>query len=150
MKLSLLIAALALFLSLPIAAQDKGVWRAASSAANAITGDIEIKDAKISFNYTPFALAQMRSLTPAELSAVFDADRSSNPVGNLYRVNIPASVRFLHHNTLCGTEDTEWMATYADGKTLQVAFFSGTDAPALTFEAITNSTALCGTFTYTR
>lgn len=126
------------------------MWYAASSTANAITGDIVIKDGKITIDLRSYPLAPIRALTPAELSAVFDADQGAEPVGNLYRLFIPASTRFSHHNSLCGTEDTQWMATYAEGKALQVAFFSGPDAPKLTFEAIQNSTALCGTFGFTR
>lgn len=151
-RLDLLIAAalLAFNVSIPSAAQDRGVWRAASSTAGAITGDIDISGAKLTISFTSFPLAQIRKLTPAEVSAVFDADTSASPAGSLYRLNISGTKRFLHHNTLCGTEDTQWMATYADGKTLQVAFFSGSDMPKLTFDAIQNSTNLCGTFTYMR
>jgi hypothetical protein len=65
-------------------------------------------------------------------------------------VNIAAGQRFLRKNTLCGTESTHWMATYVEGRTLHVAFFSGSDVPKLTFEAIQNSTDLCGVFTYAR
>ena len=68
----------------------------------------------------------------------------------LYRLRVPAERRFLHKNTLCGTEDTQWMATYVAGKSLRVAFFSGDNTPVFTFEAISSSTDLCGTFTYYR
>jgi hypothetical protein len=33
---------------------------------------------------------------------------------------------------------------------LKVAFFSGDDAPLMTFEALQKSTDLCGTYTYVR
>ncbi|MGA9426773.1 MAG: hypothetical protein WBV33_16970, partial [Terracidiphilus sp.] len=95
--------------------------------------------------------AQIRALKAAELSAVFAADPNAGPVGNLYRLLIPASARFVHRNTLCGSDDTQWMATYVDGKTLQAAFFSGSQAPTLTFEAISGGNAnLCGTYIYAR
>jgi hypothetical protein len=42
------------------------------------------------------------------------------------------------------------MATYATGRNLQVAFFSGDDMPEFTFDAISKTSALCGTFTYAR
>jgi hypothetical protein len=58
--------------------------------------------------------------------------------------------RFLHKNTLCGTQDTQWMAAYVAGKSLQVAFFSGDDAPVFTFDAIAHSPNLCGTYIYVR
>jgi hypothetical protein len=142
--------AMALAVSIRIAAQDKGVWSPASTTASSITGGLVIADTKLTVNFVSFPLAKIRPLAPAELGAIFDADANSSPAGNLYRLDIPAARRFLHHNTLCGSEDTQWMATYVEGKTLQVAFFSGTDEPKLTFESIQNSTSVCGTFTYAR
>jgi len=84
------------------------------------------------------------------VSAVFDTDSAAGGSGNLYRLNIPSSKKFMHHNTLCGTEDTQWMATYVAGRTLKLAFFSGPNVPEFTLNAIANSTDLCGTFSYTR
>jgi hypothetical protein len=132
------------------AAQDKGMWRATSSNASKITGDIIISDAKITMNFLAWPLAQIRSLTPTEISAVFDADSNVAQGGNLYRLNISASQRFLHHNTLCGSEQTQWMATYIEGRTLHVAFFSGSNMPVLKFETLQNSTDVCGIFSYSR
>jgi hypothetical protein len=42
------------------------------------------------------------------------------------------------------------MVTFVSVGRLQVAFFSGAQAPVLTFDAVGNSTDLCGTFTYSR
>ena len=42
------------------------------------------------------------------------------------------------------------MVTYVDGKSLQLAFFSGTDMPVLTAEGLATATDLCGTFSYVR
>ena len=67
-----------------------------------------------------------------------------------YRVTVPAEQRFLHKNTLCGTDETHWMATYVSDHTLEVAFFSSSEAPVMTFEAISNASQLCGTFTSAR
>ncbi|MGA8044508.1 MAG: hypothetical protein WCA37_17065 [Terracidiphilus sp.] len=136
--------------SLACAAQDKGYWRAASNSAVSITGDITIANAKVTINFSTFPLAPIRTLSTAEVAAAFDADVNVGGNGNLYRLNVPAAKRFLHHNTLCGTEDTQWMATYVEGKTMQVAFFSGANAPVLTMDALANSTDLCGTYTYGR
>ncbi len=58
--------------------------------------------------------------------------------------------KFLNKNSLCGGEDTQWMVTYASGKSLQLAFFSGQEAPVFTFDAISKSTNLCGTFSYAK
>jgi len=135
--------------SLVCSAQEKGYWRAASNTAASITGDITISDTKISINFTSFTMAHIRDLQPAETGSVFAAEDLAAG-GTLYRLNVPAGKRFLRHNTLCGSEDTQWMVASAAGKTLHVAFFSGADAPVFTPEAMNNSTALCGTFTYAR
>ncbi|MFZ0395057.1 MAG: hypothetical protein WCF17_11185 [Terracidiphilus sp.] len=153
MKIPLLAAILILACSVPAMAQnqDKGMWYSASDSSNTVTGDIVIKDGKVTINLRSYPLAQIRALKAAELSAVFAADPNAGPVGNLYRLLIPASARFVHRNTLCGSDDTQWMATYVDGKTLQAAFFSGSQAPTLTFEAISGGNAnLCGTYIYAR
>jgi hypothetical protein len=131
-------------------AQDRGGWYAASTNAISITGDIAIGKDRVSIDFISYPLAPIRPLKPVEVSAVFDADVNAGISGMLYRLKIPAGQRFLKKNTLCGSEDTQWMATYVAGKTLEVAFFSGDDMPVFTFEAISKSTALCGTFAYAR
>ena len=142
--------ALLLTFALSSTAQDKGLWRADSQNAKSITGDIAIADAKITMNFLSWPLAEIRVLKPVEISAVFDADSNVAQAGNLYRLSIAGGQRFLHKNTLCGTEDTQWMATYLEGRTLHVAFFSGANMPVFTFEAISKSTDVCGTFSYSR
>jgi hypothetical protein len=143
-------AGLLLACALHIAAQDRGYWRAASTNANAITGDITISELKVTIDFTTYPLAYIRALSTAEVAAAFDADVNAGGNGALYRLRVPAATRFLHRNTLCGTEDTQWMATYVSGRTLEVAFFSGTDAPVFTVDALVNSYDLCGSFTYAR
>lgn len=132
------------------AQQDRGYWRAGSSAANDITGDIAVSETRLTINLVGFTMAQIRRITPAEASAAFGADINEGGVGFLYRLNVPATRRFLHHNTLCGSEDTQWMTTYVTGRTMQVAFFSGDNMPVMTAEALANSTDVCGTFGYSR
>ncbi len=139
----------ALACGMTAAAQERGTWRAASSTAQSITGDVAISDDKLFINFSGFAIAQIHGLAPGEVTAVFE-DSGAGGSGSLYRLNIPADKKFLHHNSLCGGEDTEWMATYVAGHTLHLAFFSGQKAPVLTPEAIANSTDLCGTFSYVR
>ena len=131
-------------------AQEKGYWRAASATAVSITGDITISDAKVTMNFASFPVAQIRKLEAAEIGAVFDADVNASGSADLYRLNIPGSRRFLRHNTLCGTEDVQWMITYVLNKDLRVAFFSGSSEPVLQFDSLRNSTSLCGTFSYAR
>lgn len=143
-------AALLIACSVSLQAQDRGYWNAASTTAKAITGDISIGSDKVTINFSSFTLAPIRTLGPAEVAAAFDADVNAGGNGELYRLNVPADKRFLHHNTLCGTEDTQWMATFVSGRDLQVAFFSGDTPPVLSVDALANSTNVCGTFTYAR
>lgn len=131
-------------------AQDGGNWRAANSTAKAITGDIALFNQKIALGFSAFTLAQIRSLKPEEILALFNGAGEPGGTGNLYRTSIPAEKRLLHKNTLCGSEETQWVVTYATGKELEVAFFSSAKMPVLTPEAMANTTDLCGTFTYVR
>lgn len=131
-------------------AQDKGYWRSTSSAANDITGDITLSDTRLTISLNGFPVAQIRKITSAEATAAFSADINEGGVGFLYRINVPATRRFLHHDSLCGSDDTQWMATYVTGRTMQVAFFSGESVPVITAEALANSSDVCGTFGYSR
>jgi len=133
-----------------LSAQELGYWRAASKTAQSITGDVAISDTKLSINFSNFDIVRARDLQPAEVSSVFNTDSSAHKTGGLYGLSIPGAKKFLHKNTLCGSEDTRWMAAYADGKSLQLAFFSGAKAPVFTPDAISNSTNLCGTYSYVR
>jgi len=131
-------------------AQDRGMWRAARNTAKSITGDIAFFGEKLSVNFSTFTVAEIRALTPAELSIAFNPDDPKVGEGHLYRTSIPGDKKFLHKNTLCGSEDTQWIVTYVSGKTLELAFFSTATMPVFTPEAFNNSSALCGTFTYVR
>ena len=131
-------------------AQEKGTWRAASSTAQSITGDVALSGEKISINFAGFAIARIRGLEPSEANAVFEAASGGAGSGSLYRLDIPAAKKFLHRNTLCGSEETQWMAAYVEGRSLHLAFFSGPTMPLFTADAIANSTSLCGTYLYAR
>jgi len=135
----------------PVSAQQPGYYRAASSNARSITGDVTLSPEKVTINFFSTAISKARALNAAEISSVFDAD-SSAPDGaaGLYKLNIASDHRFLHKNTLCGDQNVQWMVAYTSAGTLHVAFFSGDKPPALTFDAVRNSTDLCGTFTYIR
>jgi hypothetical protein len=135
---------------LTVTAQEKGMWRAESSTARSITGDVALSGEKISINFSTFPMIRIRSLDKSESSAAFDAVNTPDGTGGLYSLNIPGAKKFLHKNTLCGTEDAQWMATYVSGKALQLAFFSGQKSPVLTLDAMANSTDLCGTFSYVK
>ncbi len=148
---SLLLAALGVLPAFTSAApaQESGPWRASSSNARSITGDIFFSPLKITIDFTNFTIAQIRSLQTQEARALFNPD---NPTGggNVFRVDISAQKRFLHKNTLCGSDSTQWIVTYAQGRDLQVAFFSGATPPTLTIDAINDAPNLCGVFSYIR
>lgn len=135
--------------TLPAMAQDDGYWKATSKTARSITGDIVLRGERLTMNFNGFTIAQIRTLEPAEINGVFNA-AATEPGGNLYRLNIPAEKSLLHKNTLCGTEPTQYMATYRVGKDLQLAFFSGSAVPAMTAEALNTSSTLCGTYMYSK
>ena len=134
----------------PATAQELGPWRAANSPAQTITGDVAFSDSRLSIDFSSFPIARIRDLEPGEVSAVFDVDSSAGGRGSLYRLSIPAAKKFMHHNTICGSEDTQWVAAFVAGRYLHLAFFSGQKMPVFTPEAISNSTDLCGTFAYGR
>ena len=134
----------------PATAQELGPWRAANSPAQTITGDVAFSDSRLSIDFSSFPIARIRDLEPGEVSAVFDVDSSAGGRGSLYRASIPAAKKFMHHNTICGSEDTQWVAAFVAGRYLHLAFFSGQKMPVFTPEAISNSTDLCGTFAYGR
>jgi hypothetical protein len=148
--LSLLVVGFGLLGSICSVAQDQGMWRPASSTAKSITGDVAILNGRLSINFVGFSIAETRILHAEEVSAVFDLEGDANAGGNLYRLNVPAATKFQHKNTLCGSDNTQWMVTYVKDRTLQIAFFSGAKMPVFTRDAISNSTDLCGTFTYVR
>src|ERR1700737_2417828 len=87
-----------------LAAQESGNWRAVSNTARSITGDVALADEKISINFTVFPIARIRGLEKPEISAVFNLESIADASGSLYRLNIPASKKFLHHNSLCGAK----------------------------------------------
>ncbi|HMH15401.1 MAG TPA: hypothetical protein VK578_20040 [Edaphobacter sp.] len=129
-------------------AQERGYWRAASTSARTITGDITLADEKITINFSTSTMSKIRPLEAAEVSAVFDTDSSTAATASLYRLSISSAKKFLHKNSLCGSENVQWMVAYAQGSSLQLAFFSGDKPPVFTFDAIANSTDKCGTFSY--
>ena len=147
---SLKLLPLTLLFTLTVHAQEQGAWRASNSTARSITGDVDINGEKLMINLVRFPVSRIRALDPAELSAAFDADTRTPGAGSLYSVNIPGGKQFLNHNTLCGTERIFWMATYAQGRSLKLAFFSGQKPPIFTLEALANSSDLCGTFVYVK
>ncbi len=151
MKRRILLTASLLLCSLPLAAQapESGFWRAESQTAHTITGDVALSGDRLFINLVRFTISQVRTLEPAEVSAAFNPDTPGG-TANLYRVSIPADKQFLHHNTLCGSETAVWMATYAQGRSLRIIFYSSEKPPVFTIDALENSTDTCGSFGYVR
>jgi hypothetical protein len=139
-----------LLLTFAIHAEERGYWRAASNSARNVTGDVSLGDEKLTINFSTTTISKVRPLEPTEVSSVFDTDSAAAGTGSFYRVNIPSSKKFLHKNSLCGSENVQWMVAYAAGNSLQLAFFSGDKPPVFTFDAIANSTDKCGTFAYVK
>lgn len=142
-----------LALSFPLIPQERGYWKPASKTAQSITGDVVLSGDKITINFFTTTVAEIRPLKPEEMAAAFaDASAEGGPgaAGHLYRLSIPGDKRFLHKNTLCGSDETQWMATYVAGKQLEIAFFSNATPPVFTIEALRDSPNLCGTFSYSR
>ena len=126
------------------------MWRASSSEARSITGDIILSGEKLTINFLGFPVSKIRALTNDEILAAFIPENGVDGAGNLYRVSISGARKLLHKNTLCGSDDVTWMATYVAGKTLELKFFSGQKPPVFTLEALSGSSELCGTYIYSR
>ncbi|HYK35608.1 hypothetical protein [Alloacidobacterium sp.] len=145
------IAGLLLAGSMSATAQELGYWRAASAEAKSVTGDVGFSDAKLTIYFSNFDIVHAADLDSAQVSSVFDVDSNNTAnKGHLYKMNIPGARKFLHKNTLCEGEDTQWVAAYVEGRTLHLAFFSGQKVPVFTLDAISNSSALCGRYSYER
>lgn len=136
--------------ALTLPAQEAGLWRATSTNAKAITGDLGFGENKLILNFLQFPVSQIRPLTTDELLSVFNPDNPAAAVGHLYKLQISGDQKFLHKNSLCGSDTVEWMATAIIGRELRIAMFSGSPVPALTLDSMNNGANLCGTYTYTR
>ena len=147
--------ALALLFAAPSIAQERGSWSPASKTAQSITGDVTFNGDRMTINFFGLTIAEIRPLKSEEASAAFSDASALEPggTGHLYRLSIPGDKRFLHKNTLCGSDETQWMATYVSGRSgkhLEIAFFSNATPPVFTPEALRDSPNLCGTFAYVR
>lgn len=149
-QIRIVAAALLLGCSVSGVAQEEGMWRASSQTARSITGDIIFSGEKLTMNFLGFTVAKIRALTNDEILAAFSPEDGVTGNGHLYRLSISAERKFLHKNTLCGSDDVSWMATYVWGRTLEIKFFSGQKPPVFTPEALTDSSELCGTYVYSR
>ncbi len=123
------IVGLVLVCCMTAAAQDKGNWRATSSTAKSITGDVALSDEKVAINFVELYDRSNTRSSAGEASALFDADSSAGGKRqSLSAEHTGGEDIFAARTALCGSEDTQWMVTYASGRSLQLAFFSGAEA----------------------
>ena len=90
------IVGLVLVCCMTAAAQDQGYWRAASSTAKSITGDLALSDEKLSINLTSFTIARIRALEQAEATALFDPDGTAKGSRQSVSAIVPGEKKFLH------------------------------------------------------
>ena len=131
-------------------AQELGYWHADSDTAKKVTGDIAIGQTRLTINFMPFPMTQIRVLKPEEMQALFDLEGTPASGGTLYRLSIPAGRTILHKTAICGNDDTNWMATALVGKKLEVAFLSGAAIPDLSLDAVLKGTNICGVYTFSK
>jgi hypothetical protein len=131
-------------------APEAGYWRADNQTARSITGDIAFSGDHLTINFLLFTIARIRALDASEVESAFHPDPGTQGAGSLYRLQVAASRKFLRKNTLCGSDDTQWMVTWVTGRSLELDFFSGQNPPKLTSDALSNTSDLCGTYTYIR
>ena len=135
---------------MPGMAQERGSWRPASKTAQSITGDVTFNGDRMTINFFSLPVAEIRPLKPDEVLAMFDGADASAGAGHLYRLSIPGDRKFLHKNTLCGSDETQWMATFVAGKELHLAFFSNAKPPVFSVEELGKNENLCGTYSYVK
>ncbi len=141
---------MAMSLAVPVTAQERGSWRPASKTAQSITGDVTFNGERMTINFFSLTVAEIRPLKTDEVLAAFDGADPAAGAGHLFRLSIPGDKRFLHKNTICGSDETQWMATFVAGKEMRVVFFSNATPPVFTMEALGKSENLCGAYTYAR
>ncbi len=134
----------------PLVAQERGSWRPASKPAQSITGDVTFNGERMTINFFSLTVAEIRPLKTDEVLAAFDGADPAAGAGHLFRLSIPGDKKFLHKNTICGSDETQWMATFVAGKEMRIAFFSNAIPPVFTMEALGKSENLCGVYTYAR
>jgi len=110
-------------------------YRAFSSAAESITGDIEMDDFSITF-------ANGESLKFAALLGdhfIVDGERVN---ASVYSVEDPSDPELENGNRLCGAGDVTYLASWSGGDGLTtVAVFTGDEPPE-------SSADMCASYTY--
>jgi hypothetical protein len=127
-------------------------WSAMSTTAMSITGDIAISANDLTMAGADYPLTHVAAAPTQQRAGIGQVVAITQPTGaDLYRVKIPGALKLQNGNTLCGGKDVTWLVVVSgSGPTLALAFLAGSAQPSLDGSALSNSTALCGTFTYGR
>lgn len=130
-------------------------WQATSNTAVYITGNIKLSPTKLTMVRRDYPLTLVRDIDAQHLSDIGKSFASDHPTAaRLYRTRIPASAKLVNGNDICGPNDANWLLAVSEnnsddnGPTLSLAFFSGDSEPHLDYEAIENTTNICGTYGY--
>jgi hypothetical protein len=125
-------------------------WSAMSTTAMSITGDVTLSPTDLTMAGTGYPLTHVATVPAQQRAGIGQFIAVTEPAAvDLYRIKIPGARKLRNGNTLCGGNDVAWLLVVSgSGPTLALAFFSGAAQPPLDPNALSNSTALCGTFTY--
>lgn len=116
----------------PAVAGEKGEkWRAMSTTAIAITGDISVFS-----DHMVFGNGQRVSLT-----AVGKSGRNAR----IFKLDVPANPKLLNGNTLCGPKAVQFVAfSKLDATTLSLSVFDRKEAPT------SSDDGPCGIYNYVK
>lgn len=125
-------------------------WGAISTTAMSITGDVAMSPTGLTMAGTEYPLTHVATVPAQQRAGIGQFIAVTEPTGaDLYRIKIPGTRKLHNGNTMCGGKDVTWLlAVSGSGPTLALAFFSSAAQPSLDGNALGNSTAVCGTFTY--
>jgi hypothetical protein len=130
-----------------LAADSVEMWRAASTTASSVSGDVTFAPSKIQFQ-------NGQSLPLAVIGRVKNFQATGEAVdATVYRVTAPADLRLLNGNHLCGGGGHSQAVTYivvwipeappGGAPARSMAAFSGKDQPRSDGDP-----AACGTYNY--
>jgi len=115
-----------------------------------ITGDVKLSSGKLTMVGHNYRLMSVKDIDAEHLSAVGKIVDETKPTSaRLYRTKIPAGVKLVNGNTICGPKDANWLLVVArNAHSLSLAFFSGDREPTL--PTASESSDLCAAFGYFR
>jgi uncharacterized RDD family membrane protein YckC len=131
-------------------------WMPHSDSATWVTGPILMSTTGISIKNIIYPLTLTRPLKGNELESaaqIFHLQSSQDDEGWLFRANISSATRLINDNTLCGTDDAQWLIAVVtpDGpsttRELHLMFFSGDSEPAIQ-PGLEKSSKECSSFVY--